>query len=64
MSIVGRIRSFTVPKGSRFICTPLDGDGPLIVGEGCQVSIRVDESWEVALEAMRGMFDSPKEPSK
>lgn len=63
MSVVGRIRSFTVPRGSRFVCVPMDGGGPLVVEEGCQVTIRVDESWEVAVEAARALFER-KEPRK
>lgn len=53
-----RLRSFTVPKGSKFVCVPQDGGGPLVVEEGCQVSIRVDESWEVAVEAARALFET------
>lgn len=59
-----RLRSFTVPRGSRFVCVPPDGSGPIIVEEGCQVSIRVDESYEVAIEAARALFETKPEVHK
>lgn len=52
-----RLRSFTVPRGSRFVVVPPDGGGPLVVEEGCQVTIRVDESWERVVEAARELFE-------
>jgi hypothetical protein len=43
-----KLRSFTVPKGSRFICTPTDGQGPVIAEAGAQVTIVVSETWDEA----------------
>lgn len=48
-----RVRSFTVPKGSRFVCMPLDGAGPLIAEAGCQVTVTVGETWEQTVDAIR-----------
>lgn len=63
MSVVGRIRSFTVPRGSKFVVVPLDGGGPLVVEAGCQVTIAVTESWERAIEGMRELLER-EEPRK
>lgn len=47
-----RERSFTVPKGSRFVCVPLDGSGPVIAEAGEQVTIYVSETWDQAARTM------------
>ena len=56
-----KLRSFTVPNGSRFVCTPLDGQGPFLAESGEQVVIVARETWDKALaEAMSEMMKVAK----
>ena len=50
-----RIRSFTVPRGSTFVCVPQDGSGPFIAQEGTQVTLVASDTWERAVSAMQAL---------
>jgi hypothetical protein len=51
-----KLRSWTVPPGSKFVCVPQDGDGMFIAEAGAQVVIVGRDTWEQALaEAMAEM---------
>jgi hypothetical protein len=52
-----RIRSFTVPPGSRFVCVPIDGGGPLIAESGSTVTVAVGDTWEQTADAIRVVRD-------
>ena len=56
-----RIRSFTVPRGSTFVCVPQDGSGPFIAQEGTQVTLVASETWEQAAEAIRELGREERE---
>lgn len=55
-----RQRSFTVPKGSKFICVPLDGSGPLIAEAGEQVIITVAETWDIGTRHLLASLVKPE----
>ena len=46
-----RLRSWTVPNGSRFVCVPQDGNGPFIAESGTQVVLVGRDTWEQAIRA-------------
>lgn len=54
-----RVRSFTVPSGSKFVCVPPDGGGPVIAEAGCQVTVVVGETWEQTVDAIRKLREEP-----
>jgi hypothetical protein len=56
-----RLRSWTVPKGGKFVCVPQDGSGPFIAEAGAQVVIVGRDTWEQALrEAMEELAKGSK----
>jgi hypothetical protein len=55
MKGVTRYRSWTVPKGSRFVVvTP---DGLVVAEEGSHVAIAVGDTWEKTADAIKGIRD-------